>query len=520
MRPALVLLHGWGMSSLVWQEWLPTLGEHFTVIQIDLPGYGLSDTGHYQDVDTLITELLADLPDKAIYLGYSLGGMLATTIASHFPERVIALVTLASNLQFIADDQWPHAMDKKVFDDFYSLVASNAAMAKKRFAGLQAYGSGQEKALVKTLRAKKETVADDVLKNSLDLLAIINNTQLIDTLKVPALYLYGENDNLVPLSAANVLKDRLGDSVNIIPDTCHALFLDKPETCWAVIDSWLDNAIELSPKKRVLDKQQVARSFSRAAETYDSVANLQRRIGNRLISFLPPVPAKVVLDLGCGTGFFAKPLQEAYPDGQVIGLDLAEGMVDHASKHQPGCQWLCGDAENLPMADNSVDIIFSSLAIQWCEDSQALFAEVFRVLKPSGSFVFATLGPNTLHELRRAWHQVDNYVHVNRFTEREVIDTAINSAGFLSAYQTVEENIVLQYDTLKQLTKELKALGAHNVNSGRPTGLTGKQRIRGLMAAYDQQRNPQGALPATYQAWFGVLEKPALAQTVQRQGLR
>ena len=76
-----------------------------------------------------------------------------------------------------------------------------------------------------------------------------------------------------------------------------------------------------------------------------------------------------------------------------------------------------------------------------------------------------------------------------------------------------------EYQTLKQLTKELKGLGAHNVNSGRQTGLTGKQRVRGLIAAYDQQRNQQGVLPATYQTWYGVLEKPAIDQAIKQQGL-
>ena len=517
--PTLVLFHGWGMSNIVWDNWLPTLRQRCHIVQIDLPGYGASEAASYAEIDKLIDQLLIELPERAIYLGYSLGGMLATTIASRFPERVTALVTMASNVQFIADDQWPYAMDKKVFDDFYSLVEKNAALALKRFAGLTAHGSSNEKSLVKFLRNKNEVFTDKILSDSLIFLSILNNPVHIEPATVPALYLFGENDNLVPLSAATALKEQLGDQVKIISEACHCLFLDKPEECWKTIEAWLEEGEILAPKKRILDKQQVARSFSRAADTYDSVAELQRRIGNRLLGFLPPDPAEVVLDLGCGTGFFAKPLQAAYPDSRVIGLDLAEGMVNYASKYQPDNQWLCGDAESLPLADNSVDIIFSSLAIQWCEDNKALFGEVFRVLKPAGHFVFSTLGPNTLHELRQAWHQVDNHVHVNRFVERNIIDDAIASAGFASAYQTIEENIMLEYGALKQLTRELKALGAHNVNSGRQTGLTGKQRIRGLIAAYDKQRNQRGALPATYQTWFSLLQKPAIGHIAKQQGL-
>lgn len=517
--PTLVLFHGWGMSSVVWGDWLPTLRQRCEIIQVDLPGYGASEVASYAEIDPLIDQLLVELPEQAIYLGYSLGGMLATAIASRYPQRVTALITMASNVQFVADDQWSAAMDKKVFDDFYSLVEKNPALALKRFAGLTAYGSSNEKSLVKVLRQKNEGFVDKILSDSLNFLSILNNPIHSQVATVPALYLFGEYDHLVPLSAATTLQEQLGDQVKIISQACHCLFLDKPDECWKTIESWLEDNKILTSKKRLLDKQQVARSFSRAADTYDSVAELQRRIGNRLLGFLPPESAEVVLDLGCGTGFFAKSLQAAYPHSRLIGLDLAEGMASYASKHQSDHQWLCGDAESLPLADSSVDIIFSSLAIQWCEDNKALFGEVFRVLKPSGHFVFSTLGPNTLHELRQAWRKVDHHIHVNRFVERSIIDDAIGGAGFCLAYQTSEENILLEYGTLKQLTRELKALGAHNVNNGRQTGLTGKQRIRQLIAAYDEQRNQQGALPATYEAWYSRLQKPAMDHSVKQQEL-
>ena len=507
------------MSSVVWDHWLPTLRQRCEIIQIDLPGYGASEVASYAEIDLLIDQLLVELPEQAIYLGYSLGGMLATTIASRYPQRVTALITMASNVQFVADDQWPAAMDKKVFDDFYSLVEKNPALALKRFAGLTAYGSSDEKSLVKQLRKKNELFADKILCDSLNFLSILNNPIHRQPVTVPALYLFAEKDHLVPLSAATTLQEQLGDQVKIISEACHGLFLDKPDECWKMIENWLEDNKILTSKKRLLDKQQVARSFSRAANTYDSVAELQRRIGNRLLDFLPAEPAEVVLDLGCGTGFFAKSLQAAYPHSRVIGLDLAEGMACYAAKYLSDHQWLCGDAESLPLADNSVDIIFSSLAIQWCEDNKALFSEVFRVLKPAGHFVFSTLGPNTLHELRQAWRKVDNHIHVNRFVERGIIDEAIAGAGFCSTYQTSEENILLEYGTLKQLTRELKALGAHNVNSGRQTGLTGKQRIRQLIAAYDEQRNQQGELTATYQTWYGHVQKPAVGHGVKQQGL-
>lgn len=262
---------------------------------------------------------------------------------------------------------------------------------------------------------------------------------------------------------------------------------------------------------RALDKREVARSFSRAATTYDSVAELQRQVGSYLLSTLPAVQAQRVLDLGCGTGYFASYLQQHYPQSMLLGLDLAEGMASYASQHHHADAWLCADAEQLPLCDNAVDVIFSSLAIQWCEDNQALFAEIYRTLKPGGYFVFSTLGPNTLHELRRAWLAADNYIHVNRFASQATLTQAMTAAGFNSdenGLQWHENNIVLAYNKLKQLTGELKLLGAHNVNGGRPAGLTSRQRMRALVAGYEQQRNQQGQLPATYQVWYGCLQKP------------
>jgi malonyl-CoA O-methyltransferase len=216
----------------------------------------------------------------------------------------------------------------------------------------------------------------------------------------------------------------------------------------------------------------------------------------------------MVLDLGCGTGYFSSALQAAFPAGHYFGMDLAEGMVTYAQQYQRG-DWLCGDAEKIPLADNSIDIIFSSLAIQWCEDLDSVFAEIARVLKPGGQFIFSTLGPDTLHELREAWRQVDDYVHVNRFVEQQVLDRAAKDSSLQLADDYIQQQeITLQYDTLKQLTAELKALGAHNVNSGRPAGLTGKNRMQKFIQAYERQRNTASMLPASYQVWYGRLSKP------------
>lgn len=256
-----------------------------------------------------------------------------------------------------------------------------------------------------------------------------------------------------------------------------------------------------------IDKARVAASFSRCAASYDSVAQLQRDIGQQLIDQLPASAPTRLLDLGSGTGYFGQLLRQRYPQSPLLSLDIAAGMLAYAREQRPldNAHWLCGDAEHLPLADDSIELIFSSLAIQWCQHPGQLFAELARVLKPGGCALLATLGPETLTELRQAWAAVDDYVHVNRFVGAEALQQAM-PAG-LSVERFDEQRRVLCYPQLRQLTHELKHLGAHNMNQGQPTGLTGRQRMLALKQAYEQFRDDKGLLPATYQVYYLILRK-------------
>jgi len=254
------------------------------------------------------------------------------------------------------------------------------------------------------------------------------------------------------------------------------------------------------------DKRRVAQAFSRAAESYDSVAQLQRDIADRLMHWLPPETQGNLLDLGCGTGYAAPVLRERYPQAPLLHLDLAHGMLAFAREQRPvsNAFYLCGDAEQLPLADASIDLIWSSLAVQWCEQPERLMIELARVLKPGGRCLLATLGPDTLHELKRAWAAVDDDVHVNSFTALEKLLTH-NISLKLERCET--EYRVLRYNRLQDLMHELKALGAHNVNSRREQGLSSRQRLIRLLDAYDRQRQADGTLPATYEVYYLELLK-------------
>lgn len=255
------------------------------------------------------------------------------------------------------------------------------------------------------------------------------------------------------------------------------------------------------------DKRQVAASFSKAAASYDSVAELQRAVGAELLARLPAdLQPPRWLDLGSGTGHFSRAMAARWPQAEGIALDIAEGMLCHARPLGGALHHLCGDAENLPLADQSQPLIFSSLALQWCGDFTRVLSEVRRVLQHGGVFAFSSLCTGTLQELRASWQQVDGFVHVNRFRPLETYQQLCAESG-LQVLTLETEQRVLHYPDLRQLTHELKALGAHNLNPGRPDGLTGRARVRALMDAYEQFRTDQG-LPASWQVVYGVLRRP------------
>lgn len=256
----------------------------------------------------------------------------------------------------------------------------------------------------------------------------------------------------------------------------------------------------------VIDKRQVAASFSRAAGTYDQVAELQRNVGNNLLARLPlRLQAEQLVDIGCGTGYFTRALAQRFAR-PALGLDIAEGMLRYAREHSPAdMAWLAADAEALPLRSASQDLLFSSLALQWCPQLPLALSEAYRVLRPGGCMAFNTLVEGTLAELRDAWQVVDGFVHVNRFMPLGQLQQMLAEAGFAQWHCEVEAH-VLHYGQLSELTYELKALGAHNLNAGRPCGLTGRARLRALTAAYETQRQATG-LPATYQVAQVILYK-------------
>jgi len=259
------------------------------------------------------------------------------------------------------------------------------------------------------------------------------------------------------------------------------------------------------------DKALARRSFESAAAGYDQAAVLQQEVGRRLLQRLELVKIRPerILDLGSGTGHCIPDLLGRYKKAELVALDIALPMLQRARKRnhwlrRPRC--VCADAERLPFEDNRFDLVFSNLVLQWCVELDVVFTELQRVLRPGGLLLFTSFGPDTLHELRASWEQVDGYSHVNAFQDMHDVGDALLRARFADPVMDVER-LTVTYPDVWQLMRELKQIGAHNVTAGRPRGLTGKMHMQQLVDAYEHYRR-EGVLPASYEivnghAWAG-----------------
>lgn len=262
------------------------------------------------------------------------------------------------------------------------------------------------------------------------------------------------------------------------------------------------------------DKRLVRRAFDRASASYDGSAVLQKEVGERMLSRLDYVKIEPmrVLDAGSGTGKGKRDLGRRYPEAGIIELDLSPAML---KKARPELPWwkkpfsrqplqVCGDIERLPLQSASMDMIWSNLALQWCNDLDRAFSEIGRVLKPKGLFMFSTFGPDTLKELRRAF--LDGHAHVNRFLDMHDIGDALLKAGFSAPVMDME-CITMTYKDVAGVLQDLKAIGAHNVLEGRPKGLFGKSAWKAMVENYESCRC-EGVLPATFEVVYGHAWKP------------
>ncbi|HFC8518148.1 TPA: malonyl-ACP O-methyltransferase BioC [Neisseria weaveri] len=248
-------------------------------------------------------------------------------------------------------------------------------------------------------------------------------------------------------------------------------------------------------------KTKIAETFSLAAGSYDSAANLQQTVGSRLLSlfteqFSDGLWHKKIADIGAGSGWFSQAMQQQH--ATVYALDIAPGMLSYIQQNQRAEHTILADAETLPLASDSLNGCFSSLALQWCNLGQAA-QEMKRITQTGGHIAVSTLSNGSLWQLTEAWKHTDNNIHTNEFLDIETICQAFQ--GF-TRIRHHSETVTQEFDSVKQLLQGLKKVGANHVVNRTTPGLTGKKTWQNFQTAYEQYRTQEGRYPLDYQVVY------------------
>ncbi len=267
------------------------------------------------------------------------------------------------------------------------------------------------------------------------------------------------------------------------------------------------------------EKHRIQKHFDAKAICYESSAILQRNVCKELLQRLDLTRLKpqVVLDVGCGTGWGTQDLLKKYKKANVLSLDLSPEMLKQTKSKG---SWLrkpkliCADAEDIPLENESVDLIFSNLMLQWC-DYKKVFAEFKRILKPNGLLMFSTFGPDTLKELRQSWAQVDEHAHVNEFTDMHDLGDELIYAGLAEPVMDMDV-LTLTYKDVMSVMKDLKAIGANTIlkdqKNAANMGLVTPAKLKRVIAHYESFRC-DGVVPASYEVVYGHAWKISQRET-------
>lgn len=278
-----------------------------------------------------------------------------------------------------------------------------------------------------------------------------------------------------------------------------------------------------------VDVRQVRRNFSRAAQSYDAAAVLQREIASRMLERFDYVKIEPqrVLDLGCGTGASLAALSERYPKSHVLGVDSSETILRAGQGQRSRLRWLlpflhgkkasllAADALALPFKSASQGLIWSNLLLHWLDDPLPALREMHRTLEVGGLLMFSTFGPDTLKELRASFS--DDYVHTQRFADMHDIGDMLLECGFADPVMDVEI-LTLTYADLDGLFSDLRQSGAACAMQARRRGLMGKSEWLAARAAYEKLRT-DGRLPATFEVVYGHAWKAQSKTTADGQAI-
>ncbi|MBV6322367.1 methyltransferase domain-containing protein [Duganella violaceipulchra] len=284
-----------------------------------------------------------------------------------------------------------------------------------------------------------------------------------------------------------------------------------------------------------IDQERVRALFNRPERIAPSDF-LRREIASRMfdrLELIKVVPQRV-LDAGCGAGADLSLLQKSYPAAQILGIDAAEAMVRAAqspaakqsslnqllSKLLPtktGVDLLCGDFAELPLGPNTVDLVWSNLALHWHPQPDRVFAEWRRVLRVNSLLMFSCFGPDTLRELRAAFAEADLAQHALPFVDMHDFGDQLVEVGFSTPVLDMEV-ITVTYDTPQALLADVRALGGNPLSTLR-RGLMGRQAWQRMLATLEKGRRPDGKLGLTFEVIYGHAFRPAPKMTSKGEAI-
>ncbi|WP_228287942.1 pimeloyl-ACP methyl ester esterase BioH [Thiothrix subterranea] len=235
----LVLLHGWGMNSHVWQPLLPSLAQHAQVICIDLPGHGANSHLPLGTLAEAVAQLTPHIPADAIIMGWSLGGLIAQGLAHALPERIAALILIASTPKFVAENDWAHGVSPDLLALFGRSLQTDYLGTVKRFFALQFLSTKTDTRVVNALRDRimEHPASITALEQGLTILQTADFSQAPVT--QPALWMLGKLDKLIPASLAEALPEMGYQHIAVLDSAAHVPFVTHPELFMERVEAFL-----------------------------------------------------------------------------------------------------------------------------------------------------------------------------------------------------------------------------------------------------------------------------------------
>ncbi len=240
--PELVLVHGWGLHGGIWVTLPQRLAQRFRVTVVDLPGHGRSSIATRMDIEGIADELAMLVEQPALWLGWSLGGLVALMLAARHPERVQGLVLVDTTPKFVQGGDWAHGMASEVFAEFARGLEQDYRATLLRFLSLQAGAGDAGRALIKQLRTELFQHGEPQLVALRAGLAILRDTDLramLAGIRAPTLVLHGSHDRLTPPAAGEFLAAQLPQArYQLLRGAGHAPFLSDPAAFAAALEEF------------------------------------------------------------------------------------------------------------------------------------------------------------------------------------------------------------------------------------------------------------------------------------------